>query len=183
MANGPMANAGRLGETRENRLMRPIRTTDGIPRRGGFTLVELLVVMAIIAILASLFLGGMMVAEENARVQKTKATIAKINNIVMARWDTYRTRRVPITVGTTPPFVNYFSNTFVSGSNPIPAQTVIAAQRLDALRELMRLELPDHWSDVTQMPYGMTTSTCPVATTYLATSGNPPNLFAAQYSM
>lgn len=115
------------------------------PQR-GFTLVELLVVIAIIGILASLFLGGLFSAEEQAKIQRTKATIAKINNVVMARWDSYRTRRVPIDV------------TVASGAADYSALTAglslakAAGWRLDGLRELMRLEMPNTWTDVNTNP-------------------------------
>lgn len=106
--------------------------------RHGFTLVELLVTIMIIAVLAGLFLSAMASTAETGRIAATKATIAKIHNLVMQRYETYRTRRVPIS------FVN-------SGGNQ--SWPVIAAgQRLDCLRELMRLELPDHWQDVISAP-------------------------------
>jgi len=146
----------------------------------GFTLVELLVVVAIIAILASLFLAGMYTAQESARVERTKATIAKINNIIMQRWDSYRTRRVPIMVGTTPPFVNYYAQSSAFGVYPPPTSKIIAAQRLDALHELMRLELPEQWSDVVYTPYAM--AAAPSAACVLS-AGQPPNLFASSYSV
>ncbi len=164
--------------------MRPLRLKPSNKRTserrpGGFTLVELLVVIAIIAILASLFLAGMSVTAESARVQKTQALIAKINNIIMARWETYRTRRVPITVGTTPLFQSYYASS--SNFPNAPLKTVVAAQRLDALRELMRLEMPQVWTDVTYMPYGTTSP--PVSSSYFTSSGSPPNLFAMSYSI
>lgn len=100
----------------------------------GFTLVELLVAVSVIAILAGLLLGALYTAQDSARAQKTKSTIAKLHTALMARYEGYKTRRVPITI---PP-----------GTQPGPA----AKLRLDALRELMRLEMPDRFSDITDAP-------------------------------
>jgi len=103
------------------------------PARQGFTLIELLVVVVIIALLASIVLGALSAAQELARQQRTKATIAKLDSVIMRKYDAYFTRRVPIsTQGMT---------------------TQQAAQlRLDAIRDLMRMELPDWPTDVTNPP-------------------------------
>jgi prepilin-type N-terminal cleavage/methylation domain-containing protein len=103
-------------------------------RRAGFTLVELLITISVIAIMASMVLFALFAAQETARTQKTKSLIAKLDSIIKAKYETYKTRRVPITI---PP-----------GTPP-----QIAAQlRLEGLRDLMRMELPDRWSDVRDGP-------------------------------
>src|SRR2546430_12380888 len=66
--------------------------------RRAFTVVELLVVMVIIAILSAMVLGALASAYETAKLAKTKATIAKIHNQIAHRWDSYRTRRLPISM-------------------------------------------------------------------------------------
>lgn len=101
----------------------------GIPGRRGFTLVELLVTIVILGILAGMVSGAVIVARQSARVAATKATIAKLHNILMARYESYRTRRVPIDT---------------SGMTPHQA----AQARLLALRDLMRMEMPDRWTDL-----------------------------------
>jgi general secretion pathway protein G len=110
------------------------RAPSALRRAGGFTLVELLITVSIIAIIATMVLFAVFSAQERAREQKTRALITKLNSIIVERWDGYRTRRVPITI---PP-------------NATPAQ--IAMQRLWGLRDLMRMELPDRWSDVHDPP-------------------------------
>jgi prepilin-type N-terminal cleavage/methylation domain-containing protein len=103
------------------------------PERRAFTLVELLIVISIIGILTGMMLMAMSSATETAKENKTKALIAKLNNLVMGKWDSYRTRRVPLnTLGMAPQYA--------------------AAVRLNALHELMRLEMPDRWSDITDGP-------------------------------
>ena len=98
-------------------------------RFGGFTIVELLVVMTIIAMLAGIVLGALQAAREKARKTRTRTMIVKLNSVVMARYNEYRTRRVPLST---------------SGMAPEYA----ARARLWVLRDLMRMEMPDRWNDV-----------------------------------
>lgn len=99
------------------------------PARGGFTLVELLVTITIIMILMGIAWGAIGRVREQGRVAKTKATIAKINQVIMDRYDSYRTRRVPIDTHGLPP-------------------RVAAMFRLWAIRCTMAWEMPDRLSDV-----------------------------------
>ncbi len=80
-----------------------LRQRRAVLRTGAFTLVELLITMAIIAIMATMVLVAMFAAQEQARVQKTRMLITKLNNIIMTRYDEYRTRRVPISTAGMPP--------------------------------------------------------------------------------
>ncbi|MCE9546678.1 MAG: type II secretion system GspH family protein [Planctomycetia bacterium] len=103
------------------------------PNRAGFTLIELMVTVAIIATLASMLLFGMVRAQNRAQVARTKATIVKLHDLMIQRWDSYSTRRVPVDT---------------LGLSPLDA----AEFRLVALRQLMRLEMPDRWSEVVTGP-------------------------------
>ena len=98
--------------------------------RSAFTLMELLIVMMIMTLLAGLALSALAGATEAAREQRTRAIIAKIDSLIMERYESYRTRAVPVRVQ--------------AGSTP----RVAAQLRLNALRELMRLEMPDRISDL-----------------------------------
>lgn len=102
--------------------------------RPAFTLIELLVAVTIMGILASITLFALSGALESAKGDKTRATINKLNSLVMAKYESYRTRRVPITI-------------------PTGTSTQLAAQyRVDAIRDLMRMEMPDRYSDIQDNP-------------------------------
>ena len=101
----------------------------GVVRSTGFTLMELLVAVTIIAILASVVLGAMISARRLASESKTKSMIARLDEIITLRYEAYRTRRIPISAAGTD-----LRN--------------IARVRLDALRDLMRMGMPDRWYDV-----------------------------------
>jgi len=101
--------------------------------RGGFTLMELLVVIMVISVLASSMLFAMYGAVQQAKESRTKTQIAKLHELLMTRWDSYRTRAVRVQG--------------LPNAARREARTVATA-RLLALRELMRLELPDRKEDV-----------------------------------
>jgi prepilin-type N-terminal cleavage/methylation domain-containing protein len=102
--------------------------------RRGFTLIELMVVMGIMAVLSAMIAVAVGNAQDAAKIAHTRAVIARIHTLLMDRWESYRWRRLPIQI--TP------------GSTPAQA----AQLRCNAVRELMRMELPDRWTDITDAP-------------------------------
>ncbi|MBW3598287.1 MAG: prepilin-type N-terminal cleavage/methylation domain-containing protein [Planctomycetes bacterium] len=116
--------------TLHSRQLAPAPTTAG---RGGFTLVELLIVIMIISILASITTFALWDSMEAARAARTRAQIQKIHEFLMIKWESYRTRPVPVNTGRLP-------------------RELAPKARLNALRQLMRMELPDRITDVTDDP-------------------------------
>jgi prepilin-type N-terminal cleavage/methylation domain-containing protein len=130
----------------------------------GFTLMELLIVMLIIAVLAALALTALQGAAEEARADRTRSIIAKLDQLIMQRYDSYRTRALPIRIapGTRPksePFTDSNGNGFWNNGEPEQSGDGVGVRgaaffRLMALRELMRMELPDRRSDVIDFTVG-----------------------------
>jgi len=101
--------------------------------RKAFTLIELMVVIVIISILASLTLAGVRGSNRRAKIEKTKSTIRKIDAVIQPMYDSYRTRRVST----------------LNDNGTTPSTSLIAASnRLTNLRRLMMYEMPDNWADV-----------------------------------
>ena len=93
--------------------------------RRGFTLVELLVVLVIIAILSSLTLAGLARAGSRSKADATKFMIRKLNDAILEHYETYEDLAITITTTASP-------------------HTTIAATRRARIRE----EMPDAWADV-----------------------------------
>jgi prepilin-type N-terminal cleavage/methylation domain-containing protein len=110
-----------------------LRENRDSPRR-GFTLTELLITITIITMLAALSLGGLQAARQVARKAKTRALIVKLDQVITERYESYLTRRVPIrTQGVAP--------------------KIAAQMRLDAIRDLIRMEMPERWNDIAYGPW------------------------------
>jgi prepilin-type N-terminal cleavage/methylation domain-containing protein len=95
----------------------------------AFTLVELMVVLVIIGLLASLALAGLAVARQRAKQDKTTSTIRKINELIIPYYTDLVRRRVPLTTVLT-------------------SSTAMALERLRRIRTITLAEMPDHWRDV-----------------------------------
>jgi prepilin-type N-terminal cleavage/methylation domain-containing protein len=96
--------------------------------RRAFTLVELLLVIIILTILASIILFAMFSSQEAARAAKTRNMISKLNALVMPKYESYMSRRVPL--------------------RATGARAQIAYTRLHGIRDLMRMEMPERWADL-----------------------------------
>lgn len=111
----------------------------------GITLIELLITITIIAIISAAILGTASAAMEAGRRSRTRTTIEKINGLLMERWDSYANRRVDVS----PVILDDIETKFNNGQiTAVQRGQMIADARLLALRELMKMEMPDRWSDV-----------------------------------
>jgi hypothetical protein len=123
-----------------------------------------LITVSIIAIMASMVLFAVYSAQEMAKSHKTKALITKLHAIIKAKYETYKTRRVPLALG-----ADTFTDSNMNGvwdtGEPLIADwngngswdmaiapPVAAKLRLDCLRDLLRMEMPDRWSDIRDPP-------------------------------
>ncbi len=78
-----------------DRIGLPTRRSDRC-FRGGMTLVELLVAIAILAILASVGMLAVAGGREAARRTATQATVVKIGDILTQRYESYLERKIPL---------------------------------------------------------------------------------------
>ena len=113
--------------TRPSSLQSP---ASSLRTRSAFTLTELLIVIVIIGMLAGISLGALYSARQTGRVQRTKATIAKLDRIIQAKYTDFLSRRLPIRNRRVPP-------------------DAMDELRVRVLHEIMRLEMPDRLTDIT----------------------------------
>lgn len=138
-------------------------------RARGFTLIEMLVVMIIIGILASLALGVMYAATERARHSRTESLIRKLHIEVMQRIESYETRRLPIDITHDPalgrrPVLSDFPTTEAANYQAYldDEMNIMGLRALRAQRELMRMELPDRYADFAFDPTNLRVGGSPV---------------------
>ncbi len=138
-------------------------------RCSAFTLVELLTVIIIIAILATISLGVMNSAMRAANEAKTRATILRIDTAILQIFESYEERYKQIegqTTGVT--FDTAVQAAF--GTTEIPTVNDVTeghrvAVRLHMIRDLMRMEMPSSWAEVAVDPLpfkGNTNLTLPI---------------------
>ncbi|TWT30057.1 type II secretion system protein [Blastopirellula retiformator] len=101
---------------------------DARTTRRGFTLVEMLVVVTILGLLSGMVLVALAGAAETAREARTRSQIQKLNEFLMNRYESYRTRRTP---------------------RPATGNAIIQARaRVDQIRAVMLQEMPDRKTDL-----------------------------------
>ena len=108
--------------------------------RPSFTLVELLVSIAIIGVMAGMVLYTLAGAQQDALRNKSKVTLEKINAVILERWEGYRYRSVKLPV---PP--EALQNKWIT-----PRQ--VATLRSLFLKDMIRMEMPDSYWDLAYTP-------------------------------
>ena len=110
------------------------RALPGVCReRSGFTLVELMTVIAIIGLLSAFSVTIVRSSIESAKVTQTKTTIAKIDNVLTAVYEKYQYRRVDLT--------NYYRE-FIEINRRNPALAEKTQYRIGKLRDKLRCDFP-----------------------------------------
>ena len=112
--------------------------------RRGFTLVELLAAISIVGIMASMVLYAMLGAQTDAKNAKTRATVQKINEILLQKWEEYRYK--PINVQLDPALTAP-----IAGVYPV-APREAARLKMIVQRDVMRMEMPDRITDLIYPP-------------------------------
>jgi hypothetical protein len=119
-----------------------------------------MVVMAIMAILAAAMAIAVSGAQESAQIAKTRSLIARLNALVMQKYESYATRRLPVTI---PSEVIDPSGSLVQMPSAVSRKV-----RCDVLRQMMRMEMPDRWRDIIDdaVPIKMEDVTSPTRPAY-----------------
>jgi prepilin-type N-terminal cleavage/methylation domain-containing protein len=108
--------------------------------RGAFTLVELLVAIAIMLVLVGIVAAGASSARVSSKRQATQLLINKLDAIIQQQYATYASRGIPPSV-------------------PTPPGMTAAAHRAWYLRRnLISGDLPDRWSDLPTIATGTFTA-------------------------
>lgn len=145
MSSQPTTSEPGVAQRQSSTAPRPVRVPPSpFALRKAITLIELLITISILAILAALILGAANAATESARRARTNTLISKIHALVMEQYQTYKTRRVD---------VSNIRAQLDQANPPVTGRArglVMADARLFALRELMRLEMPQRWTDITE---------------------------------
>ncbi|QDS87575.1 hypothetical protein EC9_17540 [Rosistilla ulvae] len=105
--------------------------------RQGFTLVELLVAMALVSILAVMVTVALNSAQQDARLARTRSLVQRIDEILQYKMEEYKTRKLPVQLPQ--------SSTTVEMTVP-PVE--VSRVRMMMMRDLMRMEMPDRRSDL-----------------------------------
>jgi len=108
----------------------------------GFTLVELLTVIVIISMLAAISLIALNGSYKEAKIAKTRSTIAKLDAAIQQIFEEYEEKFDAISIDQT----RLASALGISVNNVTSNHVALA--KLHFIRDLMRMEMPQKWDEV-----------------------------------
>ena len=110
-------------------------------RRWGFTIVELLLVIVVITILASLGVGLMAQVHEDASVAATRSRITFIRSILETKLEDYEVRRSPVPLSVIGYMINDQRNSLTDKEETFLVHAKTLKRMIVA--DLIRAEMPD----------------------------------------
>jgi len=116
----------------------------GMQPAGGFTLIEVLVSLMLVAILASMVLTAVQGVTQTARIARTRSIIAIIDSALQEQFEAYKYRPLPVATPDLSTMPADGVSTF--GYELLPSEA--ARTRLIMMRDLQRMEMPDRISDI-----------------------------------
>ncbi len=105
----------------------------------AFTLVELLTVIVIITILASISLFALTGSYEEAKIVKTRGTIQKLDVALQTIFESYEEKFDAITIN---------RQKLATALNRSVTDADLAIAKLHFIRDIMRMEMPQSWAEV-----------------------------------
>lgn len=131
-----------------------MRAEAGVFRR-GFTLVELLVVTALVATLAALLVSAVSAVRDNGKVANTANAIARLDQVIMNQFRRHEWRSV--------------STAQLAAAVTATGFGRPAARAWHLRRNMISADMPDRWSDVEFMANNAAQFTSSAQATYIAT--------------
>ncbi len=135
-------------------MMNQQRIPARLAHRHGFTLIELLVAVVIIGIIAGMVLYTIAGAQRDAKEAKTKATLRKLNSVILQKFEEYKYRSVKINI---PKYFTQRNFGMTSAMTTEQAPPLLLAKemariRAIVLKDYMRMEMPDQQLDLFCVP-------------------------------
>ncbi len=135
-------------------MMNQQRMPARLAHRHGFTLIELLVAVVIIGIIAGMVLYTIAGAQRDAKEAKTKATLRKLNSVILQKFEEYKYRSVKINI---PKYFTQRNFGMTSAMTTEQAPPLLLAKemariRAIVLKDYMRMEMPDQQLDLFCVP-------------------------------
>ena len=110
------------------------------PSRAAFTLVELLIVISIISVLATMSVSLLASASNDAKISATKARLSQITAILQLQMEDYEVRRLPIPNRILSQYVT--ANPITAGGGPMNSRLQLKYLRRQLLLALIESEMP-----------------------------------------